>query len=286
VHAGNFSLLSPNYAGLSDLIPGRPTLFAQTVAGTQTLSITKTLVSDSDLDFNTIDYPYLLVGVVYCGTSPRAGQILPSCRFLPNGKWGASGPRVCQAGIGPQGYMQAWQVFSRADKVGSTPTTNLNVQMTANFASAFNNFGIGEIIIAGADEIPIQTISQPFVTATQNNRSSNNTPNIVLGDAYRTLSVGIGPIARNDAVIVPRSTRFGRSIMDAIVDADRNGACVAASIWRNPGAFQKSGAADLQTMIRNCFMASLMASPPPTLTYSATDSSNAYKGTLSLEELL
>jgi len=284
--SGNFTLLSPNYDGLSDRIPGRPTLFTQTSGGTQTLSITKTFANDSELDFNTIDYPYLLVGFVYCGNSPRAGQILPNCTFTLNGKWGGSGAKVCQAGLGPQGYAQAWQMFSRANKVGSTPTTTLNVQMAANFITSFANFGIGEIICIGCDEIPIQSMSEPLTTSTQNNRSSNNTPNIVLGNAYRTLQVAVGPTRRNNVVVVPSTPNLGRSVRDGIVDAARNGACVVSNIWRVPGAFSKTGAADLQTMIRNCYMASMMASPPPTLTYSATDASNAYKGTLAFEELL
>lgn len=280
--SGNFNLLSANYNELSDLRPGKPTLFTQTSAGSQTLTLTKTLVNDSALDFNAVPYPYLLVGLIGIGNSDYEGQILPACNFSVNGKWGNAGANVkaCQAQVGPSGLASAFALFRASEKVGSTPTTTITVAATANFQTAFGNFGLGEFFAIGCDEIPINSITEPVVNQNQTNRASNRTPNFVLRDAYRQVSVQFAPLSRGNARGVPTSANFSRNVRDALYAATRNGACFIAPEWRAPG----SAGPDLPTLMECGYLANLM-SPNPSLMFNATDGSGMFKGSAAFEEL-
>ena len=279
---GNFTLLSPNYNELSDLRPGKPTLFQQTVSGSQTLTLTKTLVNDAALDFNTVPYPYLILGIIGIGNAPYEGQILPAVNFSANGKWGNGGANVksCQAQVGPSGLASAFAIFKASEKVGATPTTTATAALTANFQTAFGNFGLGEFVVIGCDEVPINSITEPIVNQNQTSRASNRTPSLTLRDAYRNVSVNFAPLSRGNARGVPNSANFARNLRDALYAATRNGACFIAPEWRMPG----TPGPDLPTLMECGYLANLM-SPNPSLMFNAADASGMYRGSAAFEEL-
>ena len=112
-----FSAMLNSPVNLWDKRAGIRTLWTQNTSGTQTLTLTVPLnVTDGALDFNSLPYPFLLMGVVNIGNSPFVGQLLPSVTFTPNGKWGASGAnaKTMTAVLGPTGYASAWGVIPRS----------------------------------------------------------------------------------------------------------------------------------------------------------------------------
>ena len=162
-HSGAaFTLLSSNYSAMVDGKPGTKTLFKQTGAVTPaTLQLNFSFGGNQQFDWLK-NYPYLLLGVVNIGNARMeddgtANQLTPSVKFTVNGRWNGGGAKTSQAVIGPSGYASAWAVVRKDEIVGGSATSTLQVELTGTFNSgvqaSFGNFGIGEVIICGAEYV-------------------------------------------------------------------------------------------------------------------------------------
>lgn len=268
---------SPTY--LWDKRPGIRMLWRQNTAGVQTLTLTVPLnTTDGSLDFNTLAYPYLLMGVVNIGSSPYVNQALPSVTFTPNGKWGNAGANAknMTAVLGPTGYASAWGMIPRSAIVGGTATDSMTVALTANFQNGFGNFGIGEVIIAGAFDLPLSDIQIDPIDPSAVNRSSGNVPWNVLRRPYRRVTGKVVPQSRADSFGV--STTYIQNLQRMFFNTSRAAGIVVAPFWRT----QASPTPDLNLMAEHCHMARIIS--PSSLSGSASD--NRFGSQLMTEELL
>lgn len=289
-HSGPFTLVSPNYNALNDLRPGVKCLFTQTSGGSQTLTFTMGLDSTSQGEINVFPngrtqlYQYLILGVVNIGNTPYQGQLTGSiqCTFTLNGKWGASGPfGPFTAQMGPTGYASCWVVIPKSAIVGSTTTSQLTLAMTGNFVTSFGNFGIGEIIVAGADDLPLQQINNSPADPTRLNRASGNSPWPVLRRPFRKFNGVLIPTTReaNMAGFNQAGGPYSRTIQDMIFTGGQVGGHIIAPLWRQAGYKNSYQQALMQ---ENAYMARLL-DPLPTQVANASE--NMFNNSFNFEEL-
>lgn len=290
-HSGPFTLVSPNYNSLNDLRPGIKCLFIQTSGGSQTLTFTMGLDTDSQGEINVMPngrvnlYQYLILGVVNIGNTPFGGQLSGSilCTFTLNGKWGASGPfGPFVAQMGPTGYVSAWVVIPRSAIVGGTTTSQLTLAMTGNFVTGFGNFGVGEIIVAGADDLPLQQINSGPSDPSRLNRASGNAPWPVLRRGFRKFNGVLVPTSREANMAGWHQSPAGpysRTIQDMIFTGAQVGGHIIAPLWRQAGYANSYQQALMQS---NAYMAR-MVDPLPTQVANASE--NMFNNSFAYEEL-
>jgi hypothetical protein len=274
-----FSAVINTTTYLWDKRAGVKTLWTQNTAGIQTLTLTVPLnTTDGSLDFNTLLYPYLLMGVVNIGNSPYIGQLFPNVAFTPNGKWGASGAniRTMTAALGPTGYSSAWGMIHRSAIVGGVATDSMTVTLTGNFQTGFGNFGIGEVIIAGAFDLPLGDVNIEPVDPSAVNRSGGNVPWSVLRRPYRRVTGRVVPQSRADSFGVP--ALYVQNLQRMFFNTSRTAGIVVAPFWHAQGNI----APDLTLMGEHCHLARIIS--PSSLSGSASD--NRFGGQVMTEELL
>jgi len=285
-HSGPFNLLSSNYSALVDGKPGVKTLFKQTGAvAPATLQLNFSFGGAQQFEW-LLPYPYLMLGVVNIGNARMedagtANQLTPSVKFTVNGRWNGGGAKTSQALVGPSGYSSAWAVIRKDEIVGGAATSTLQVELTGTFNSgvqaAFGNFGIGEVVIVGADYLPLRSVTQGIGGLAPTNRASGNLPWPLARSPFRTVNGVLAPESRADAFITP--IHNSRNYMQMTAMAARKSGCVIAPYWRDQG----TAGPNLTVLNNNAMMARLM-SQPPSLAGSATE--NRYSGTFAFEELL
>jgi hypothetical protein len=287
-HSGSaFDLVSSSYTALFDGRPGVKTLFKQTGSvSSQTLTLSFSFGGLPQAEWLK-PYPYLLLGVVNIGNYPdedgavSSGQFTPSVAFTVNGRWSGGGTKTSQAVVGDSGYSSAWAVIRKNEISGGSTTNQLQVALTGVFntgsATTYGHFGIGQIVICGADYLPLRSISRGIGGLTSVARSSSNVPWPMARRAFRTLSGTLRPEPR-DATFIARDGNC-RTYSAMAMLAARKGACVVAPFWRDPG----TQGPNLATLNATAMMARMVASPPMLSGAAAEDQ---FAGTFAFEELL
>lgn len=285
-HSGPFNLLSANYLAMVDGEPSPKTLFKQTGAVTSaTLQLNFSFGGNPQFDW-ALSYPYLLLGVVNIGNYANEddgtpGQITPLVKFTVNGRWNGGGAKTVQAVANDSGYSNAWAVIRKNEIVGATTTSTLQVELTGIFNSgvqaAFGNFGIGEIIICGADYLPLRNISAGIGGIGPNNRSSGNRGWPVGRSTFRTLRGTIAPMSQNSTFNVAGTN--ARTNRRAALASARRGSCVIAPLWRDRGT-----AGPNLTLLNQHAMMARLVSPLPD--FSANADENMFGAQYTFEELL
>lgn len=186
------ALLSADFSGLNDGRPG-----TQTRLQGCTSPANKTVLTGTGFSLPVAaGQPYYLIVGILNTTLANAS----ATSIAVNGAWSGAGTRTQALVQYPQAlapppaqqpYINAWYVLPPSLLSGSTPITQLIVNLTT--ASASQQFAVGEIMIGLAIDVPINGLDIQWDDPSKLNRSSGNQPYPVLRKPFRKTNATVSP---------------------------------------------------------------------------------------------
>lgn len=186
------ALRSTDFSGLNDGRPGTQTRLQGCTSAVNPTILTATGFS---LAAAAGQPYYLIVGILNATLATASATSI-----AVNGAWGAAGtltqalvqyPKALAPPPAQQPYINAWYVLTPSQLSGSTPITQLTVNLTT--ASASQVFAIGEIMIGLAFDVPVDALEIQWDDSSKLNRSSGNQPYTVLRKPFRKTSCNVAP---------------------------------------------------------------------------------------------